>query len=128
MDDEPEADTEHYAGVSSLQIQVAAPLRIDIQLCDDALRGPSEWARLSAAVVEADASPPDEYDTRALALLSRLTGWPIDQLTAWLQEWGQPVPDAATGDGHDMGTMGDMGAKDGMMMSGMMCFIRNILP
>ncbi len=41
----------------------------------------------------------------------------IDQLTTWLQEWGQPVPEAATGDDHDMGDMGDM---DGMAMSGMM--------
>lgn len=42
----------------------------------------------------------------------------IDQLTKWLQAWGQPVP-ATTGSSMDQ-TMGGMDGMDGMMMSGMM--------
>jgi uncharacterized protein (DUF305 family) len=38
----------------------------------------------------------------------------IEQLTAWLTTWGQPVPDASGGMDHSMDGM------DGMMMSGMM--------
>jgi uncharacterized protein (DUF305 family) len=38
----------------------------------------------------------------------------IEQLTAWLEAWGQPVPDSTGGMDHSMDGM------DGMMMSGMM--------
>jgi uncharacterized protein (DUF305 family) len=41
----------------------------------------------------------------------------IDQLTKWLQAWGQPVP--ATAGSMDQ-SMGAMDGMDGMMMSGMM--------
>lgn len=40
----------------------------------------------------------------------------IEQLTNWLEAWGQPVPDSAGGDGMDH----SMDGMDGMMMSGMM--------
>lgn len=38
----------------------------------------------------------------------------IDQLTGWLEAWGQPVPDTSMGMDHSMDGM------EGMMMSGMM--------
>jgi uncharacterized protein (DUF305 family) len=37
-------------------------------------------------------------------------------MTAWLTEWGQPVPDPSAGMDMNM----DMGGAGGMMMSGMM--------
>lgn len=37
----------------------------------------------------------------------------IEQMTAWLEEWDQPVPDLGDMDGtSDMGDMGDMGDMD----------------
>jgi uncharacterized protein (DUF305 family) len=50
----------------------------------------------------------------------------IDQLTAWLQGWGQPVPDTSAASGMDHSNMGhsDMDHSNdgmaGMMMEGMM--------
>lgn len=38
----------------------------------------------------------------------------IEQMTGWLEAWGQPVPDTSDGMDHSMDGM------DGMMMSGMM--------
>ncbi len=42
----------------------------------------------------------------------------IETMTGWLNEWGEDVPDTASGDdmeGHDMGDMGDDSAMSGMM-------------
>ena len=41
----------------------------------------------------------------------------MDQMTTWLTEWGQPMPDMDRG---DMGDMGDMGGMDHSSGSGMM--------
>ena len=38
----------------------------------------------------------------------------IEQMSGWLEAWGEPVPDT------DMGGMGGMGGMDGMDMAGMM--------
>lgn len=54
-------------------------------------------------------------DVKELATAIKAAQQPeIDQLTEWLEEWDQPVPDTDTGADHNMDR------TSGMMMSGMM--------
>jgi uncharacterized protein (DUF305 family) len=57
----------------------------------------------------------DDADVLRLAAAIKAAQQPeIDQLSGWLEDWGQTVPDADIGADHDMSDTG------GMMMSGMM--------
>jgi uncharacterized protein (DUF305 family) len=57
----------------------------------------------------------DDADVLRLATAIKAAQQPeIDQLSGWLEDWGQTVPDADIGADHDMSDTG------GMMMSGMM--------
>lgn len=56
----------------------------------------------------------DARVTELATAIRAAQGPEIDQLTAWLQGWGQPVPATTGGASHDMSQTG------GMMMSGMM--------
>ena len=57
----------------------------------------------------------DDAQVKELATAIKAAQQPeIDQLTGWLQAWGQPVPDTTMGMDHSMDGM------EGMMMSGMM--------
>jgi uncharacterized protein (DUF305 family) len=74
---------------------------------------PHHGQAISMAEMALDTS--DDPDiTRLVSAIKAAQQPEIDQLSAWLAEWGQPVPDA------DMGADHDMSGTGGMMMSGMM--------
>ncbi|MFZ5479066.1 MAG: neuraminidase-like domain-containing protein [Myxococcota bacterium] len=79
---------DRYVGSSKVYYKATAPLRIDVVVCDEELRGPSEYQRLTDAVVEAIAPTlisalPTTLDVRRLAWLSGRTGWSLDLVTQW---------------------------------------------
>ncbi|MFA3899729.1 DUF305 domain-containing protein [Rhodococcus sp. 5A-K4] len=72
------------------------------------------------AVEMADMANGRTDNPEVLSLASAIAGAQqpeMDQMTAWLTEWGQPMPDMDRG---DMGDMGDMGGMDHSSGSGMM--------
>lgn len=72
-----------YVGGSAVYYAASAPLRIDVTLCDDALRGPSEWARIEKSVTDLVDPAPSVLTTENLAFLSGQSGWPLKKLVDW---------------------------------------------
>jgi uncharacterized protein (DUF305 family) len=69
------------------------------------------------AIVMADMALDQSTDpdvTRLATAIKAAQAPEIDQMTTWLEDWGQPVPETYDGMGHSMEGM------EGMMMSGMM--------
>jgi len=76
----------------------------------------------SQAVQMADMALDVSTNPDVIALAEKIKaaqGPEIDQMTTWLTDWDQTVPDTNATMG-DMGDMGDMDGAGGMMMSGMM--------
>jgi hypothetical protein len=59
------------------------PVRVDIEICDDRYRQPSEFARINAAVtptLTATSTLARNVTVRGVAMLSGLTGWDVERL------------------------------------------------
>lgn len=60
----------------------------------------------------------DGIDPAVTDLATRISaaqGPEIDQLSAWLEAWGEPEEPQGGTEGHDMGSMGGMSSMEGMM-------------
>ena len=82
-------------GSSRAHFSPSFPLRIDVDVCDDAYRRATEWGRLSDALTPLlGATAPPDVDTRLVAVLSGRTGWDVERITLWVlaHKLAQAIP------------------------------------
>ena len=108
----------HSMGSMSSTPASSAPASSTAQFNDaDVMFAQMMYPHHAQAVEMADLADGRTDNPEVLSLASAIAAAQqpeMDQMTAWLTEWGQPMPDM------DMGDMGDMGGMDHSSGSGMM--------
>lgn len=69
---------------SAVYYSPSTPVRIDIDVDDDAYRQSTEFSRLSSAITPLlSGTNPEDLTTRHVALLAGSTGWDVDRVALW---------------------------------------------
>lgn len=74
-----------YVGSSPVFYQAVMPLRVDVQICDQALRGPSEFTRIDNALSPLlSSTSPSTVPVDGAAWMAGRSNWSLDRVLDWL--------------------------------------------